>query len=222
MAITVTQRGLFVGVPPTDPILATFYAWQNNQVGIFGCHYKITAIVGGGTSLGGIAFGMQTAVDGILQSLMATDVSILGCKVAILDQIPYPLPGIATSTSTGALVAPTLPGQASGIITKVTEFSGRKYRGRVYVPFPAPSQNDVDNTPTDNYVSNLLLLSQQLFAQPWTITDDGGNMVTVLAYLRQKLAPHNLTPITGGNPRKEWATQKRRGDYGRTNSPVIP
>lgn len=114
----------------------------------------------------------------------------------------------------GTAGATPMPGQSCGLITRRVLRLTNANRGRVYVPFPATSAGSFDETPNAAYVSNLEDIASSLL--PLTVP---------LNVVGQKWSPILFNPVTTGyqplfawEAQPKWATQKRRGDYGKLNN----
>lgn len=108
-----------------------------------------------------------------------------------------------------------LPKQVAGLIQKRTDFAGRQFRGRLYMPFPykdvADLTGNVSGTQHDSMTTFAsIVLVNRTYAS-------GGESVTVQPVLRHKAAGVNVTPIVSSPVSYSWATQRRRGDFGRAN-----
>lgn len=223
MAIVITQGG---GVPPSSGnvlLWTVYFGWDGaGQIAIMDFHFNVTSTSGTGCTMGELAAGLQSKLEvNGMRALLSTTTTLLGSKVATLNVAPYPLPGIATSTSTGSDTTDTLPGQVCGVMTKLTLASGRAFRGRVYFPFPPNSAQSVEGAPTSAYYLSMATVMANLYdGSPQTYTGAGGG-TDLLPVLRQKLAPHNITNVVGVRPQPLWGTQRRRGDYGRRNMQVV-
>lgn len=122
---------------------------------------------------------------------------------------------------TGGAVA--LPRQTAGITHLTTALAGRAYRGRSYWPFPSVTHDQGDGVPTSAYASligtaigGLLLLSA---------ISTAGRTATIQMVLNHRknkagvIPP--ITPIVLTFAEQKWATQRRRGSFGRPNvSPI--
>ena len=162
MAITKIQDG---GTLVTGDIFrAAFYTWYENQVGIMDIAYVWTNAFGSVT-FGDAAFDLQTALDGDLQAILGNTVKILGCRVTKLNGIkPFPLAGVATSTSTGSMANKPLPTQVRGLIATKGPFASRIGRGRIFPPFAGTDGMDTDSTPTAAHVTNLQTFANDAYA----------------------------------------------------------
>lgn len=117
------------------------------------------------------------------------------------------------SPVTGTGGANRMPGQVCGLIRLKTGGYGRRYEGRFYVPFPATDAN-VNGEVSAGYSSDMGDLGAWLTA-PITITSGGSATLTPV-----------LVPSSGAIASLPWttyvvpgvfATQRRRGAYGRFN-----
>jgi len=139
---------------------------------------------------------------------------------------PYELPwGTNANQANGTGGATPLPAQVTGIYGTTSEFTGPAYRGRSYVPFPTSEfvTAGPPPIPSNAYLTLLGLLALQ-FTGLLPIAS-GGVTVTVQWILVQFSvggAVFSYTPLTGFKLPQRWATQKRRGDYGRTNPMPTP
>lgn len=123
-----------------------------------------------------------------------------------------------------------LPRQTSGLISLKTDLAGRQFRGRLYIPFPYHDSTDTNAVPSATQHGCLVALADQI-AQP-TVYDTLGGIVTLAPVLFHSLpkqplpplAPRPIpdpTPITKALVPYKWATQRRRSDYGQTNTTPI-
>jgi hypothetical protein len=136
------------------------------------------------------------------------------------------LNGIATSDQVADNVAveppgtggPTpLPGQVSGMLTKRTGFPGRSGRGRIYIPFPSDAfVEPTNNVPTAAYVGKLQQIAN-FYAADFSFVAGGTSYTFQPVLFRKKTK--TVTPLTAVQTRPRWATQRRRGNYGRVNVP---
>lgn len=109
-------------------------------------------------------------------------------------------------------IAPT---QCSGLISLYSAELGKPGQGRLYAPFPPAVDLEADGTPSAAYLANLTNLKNQLIA-PRNIIDGAitGTFVPVL-YVPGGSPPKR---ILTGIVRTSWATQRRRGFFGKANS----
>jgi hypothetical protein len=121
---------------------------------------------------------------------------------------------------TGGALA--LPRQTSGITDWRTRFAGRAYRGRTYWPFPSVSHDVGDGIPTGAYITLISTLATG-FLNFTNVT--GSGTATVQLVMRHRKNKAGTIPIPSqilvGTQLTKWATQRRRGSFGRPNvSPI--
>lgn len=118
----------------------------------------------------------------------------------------------------GTTAEDSLPTQVCGIITKNTGIIGRANRGRSYIPFPGRDrQNNIGN-PSAAYLNQLDIIGGTLFSILTGVSSLTANAVTLVPMVTHLPGPLNRGPITGFIVRRRWATQRKRGDYGRPNA----
>lgn len=186
-----------------------------DQLGVNVIHTKVIAVAGTGADFSAALTYLWSTYRPHWRALVNNN-----CRVARISiQKVFPLPrGAAayddTSATDGTGGADPIPAQVSGIITRFTALAGRKYRGRVYIPFPATVFNATDDTPSAAYVTAL-----DLFADDITGTDEigaGGNTFQMQSCIFHR-ADNTSTPTLNWRSNKKWATQRRRGNYGQPN-----
>jgi hypothetical protein len=198
------------------------FCYSGNQVGI-NTRYLIPILVSGSPQT------EQTLVnnlDGTLAPLykpmLFNGASYIGCDLQYVSGLPpYEVQLVSFSnTGIGTGGASALPSQVSGIYTLRTSRAGRGYRGRSYIPFPpaAATTNGPPPLMTSTYQINLTALATQVTG---VSTMSTGGALYDLDWCILHQSPSDVkgttTPITGFQVGSLWATQKRRGDFGRVN-----
>jgi hypothetical protein len=162
-------------------------------------------------------------------NLMSSLTDYRGVQVTI-NQTTYPyrqtlLPVAATAfAGPGTNGAQPLPSQIAGLIRFQTANAGSAGRGRWYVAFPTANGNSGGGTPTGAYQAYLATLAG--IAGVGISLTTGGRTATLVRQLMHS-PPKGGGPVPGPSPVLSfsesdlWATQKRRGSFGRTNvSPI--
>lgn len=124
---------------------------------------------------------------------------------------------VTANAGVGTAGAVALPTQTCGLISLSGDLIGKSAEGRQYVPFPSASDNVTTGTPSSTYLTLLSALGQDL-SQPVVVTGVSGGSVTIVPGLFS-LALGRFTQINAHLQRAAWATQKRRGAFGRVNRP---
>lgn len=112
----------------------------------------------------------------------------------------------------GSITGDPLPRQVSGLITLRSGLAGRANRGRVYVPFPGESSNVATGfaVPAPSYRDSLADIGTYMIDPEVEVGADEGD-----ALMRFELP--NAKGFSSFVVREGWATQRRRGFFGRRN-----
>ena len=226
MASVIQQEG--GALVPGGVYRISVYCYQSNQMAINNVHLVWNLVAGlGGDSLGAI---LQTMCDGMLdvalKAILSNTSLIVGAKMSQELLIAPPLPGIITYGVHGTAGTQCNPTQVAGLLRFTTAHTGRAYRGRIFLPFPPTASIDTDGTPDAGYVS----LSTALFTNWYAggVITFGANTYTWFPCIYHRKtaksgtpAAGTYTPIVAGAGVKLWATQRKRGDLGKTNVPFI-
>jgi len=199
-----------------DIIKAQLWSHDAEQAAVNTFHYQVTAVGGVAATLEDFCDLWSGAVFLAYKALLNQIATFDG----VLGQIIFPLPLFTSVKNTGDAGVGTGgatagPRQTAGLISWKTALAGPGGRGRTYVPFPSNSDVDTDGTPNATYVGKLGDLDNALGA--FTTVSAGGRSATVAIGIRQSKTG-NFVPFNAGVNNKKWATQKRRGSYGRPNS----
>jgi hypothetical protein len=147
--------------------------------------------------------------------LLANNARYVG--VALQRLSPLPLSVVITDNTNqanGTGGANELPLQVSGIVTLKTNLAGRANRGRMYIPFPPVAAQGTDGHPTNGYVTAVDTLAA-IAILPQTVGTAPNQVVLTPVVYHKRL--NTTTDITDKVARQRWATQRRRGDYGKPN-----
>jgi hypothetical protein len=200
-----------------DLLRVTHAAFLGNQMGQINICYRVSSVAGASVTDNQAATQIDNTVAASMKPLLATNASYYGTRLQRFSPGPSPLPAVASANvGVGTSPGTALPNQASGLIKAQTALAGPRYRGRVYVPFPYLSSTDtVLNVPTAGYKILLSTLGGDIYT-PYVISA-GLNSATLVPCIYHR-ATHTTTDIIASTPGNKWATQKRRGNYGRPNS----
>lgn len=200
-----------------EQYVVSLYCNLAGQVAVNRQRIKITSVVGVATTDQDVCDDLRTTWAPLFNALQTSATRFDGVTLRMVaGGVPFPVTKFAaTNIGLGTLAPPNLPKQTSGLISLHTEFIGRKYRGRMYVPFPAAiSQNLVTGEPIAAYITALQGMGNELIAEH--TTGGGGNVVK----FRYGLFPVGAVDFAEYKvylTAQAWATQKRRGDFGQLN-----
>jgi len=200
----------------------TVHGWFNGQESVNLWQYYVTpgSIVGAPTDLD-IAVTLDTGLQAAYKAAMHNLATYRGVKVQLIPTTlsTYPVPQyVIANTGVGTGGASPTATAVCGLITKLTAFRGRKYRGRCYLPFPSTTAYDpTTGEPKAAYLTALANIGNLTCAN-WLV-NQGGRICGLSPCLRPKNVINYLltTDITGNKPQPRWGTLHKRGDYGKTN-----
>jgi hypothetical protein len=162
------------------------------------------------------------------KSLLANSAEYRGVQAQIYLATPpnraaFSAAFINTSAGPGLAGATPLPSQTCGLIQFQTGEAGQANRGRLFIPFPAVLDNSSGGTPVAGYVTRLTTLVALMDSGISIVA--GARTATLVRVLRHGKNKAGVqptpTPVTSGTASDLWATQRKRGDFGRTNvSPI--
>lgn len=187
------------------------------QISLNVLHYQCTAKAGTGCTPAQMALTFDAGCAAAYKAWLDNNSTYRGVGVKTL----FPTPSIEvasvanTGVGTGGAIA--VPGQVSGIINLTTAVPGRKGRGRIY---PGFFSTTLLTAAGELGAAGQLLLAAINTAIPFTFTSGaGGNTNQYQLIIYNRLA-HVGTNVITSLAESKLATQRRRGDFGRTN--VVP
>lgn len=194
-------------------IFCTHTSQQQTAVNVR--HYRIVAKQGTGATDLTIAQFLDTQFHTVYKPILHNQAQYRGVGVRRIKPLPVTAE-VLTSGNVGAGTATgePLPGQVCGIITLRTLFGGPRYRGRMYLPFPAETFNDADSLPTTAYY-NLLGTLGNVMASGMSPGAGGNTMDMLPIVFSRKFSTSE--DVIGYTQRFKWATQRSRGSYGAKN-----
>lgn len=186
------------------------YCLQGNQLGLNVLHYVASLPTGSGVTEAEVAGAFNTTTASKYADCLNAQAEYRGASVQNITSVPSSANGYDPVTSVGTVTGDPLPGAVSGIIGLKTAKAGRKYRGRVYIPFPGEADNTVAGVPSGGYNGRLNSLAAAI--KGFTVTGVGGTMKFDLVVYHR--ATHTWDNVTTTISRARWATQRRRSDFG--------
>jgi hypothetical protein len=200
-----------------DQVRVTWFHQNGNQLGLCHMDYVITAIGGVGLDLGEIGTAADSFYRPLVVPLMGPNTSYRGNVVSTLPPLATWAPATTADALVGSAGDLALPSQVSLLISKKTAKGGRKFRGRMYIPFPGRDLEDMSapgqlTGPAATNLTNLALALEATYTR--TV---GINSVTFAPIVYHKVTLNN-DRVTICVPSITFATQRKRGSYGRTNT----
>lgn len=204
----------------------SIYCTQGPQVSVNVVHHEINSLAGAPTDQelasywDTVAFG--TGLFAKYPPVLTSAASYRGIGVTIV----YPLRQVTQYVAhTGAGIAGgnPMPMQISGLISKRGDLPGPHGRGRLYLPFPDIASTVIDGagyqSPSGAYLTDAAFIGTCLLT-PVAGGVVGAGSVDMTPLILNRLLPAASVTIGGYIVRPAWATQRRRGEFGRPN--VLP
>lgn len=196
---------------------------EGSQIGINIRYFTVTAETNPLGNEGQLIDALDLQISPFYKALTSALVFYSGSDIQnISGVLPHPVQsGSQDNAGNGTAGASSLPSQASGIIKTVTRFTGRGFRGRSYVPFPPTNALDETTnpaTPSAAYVTSLQGLATYCSGSQVVPALVGG-FTTTIQWVLFHVRTLTYSDIVDGFAEKMFATQKRRGNFGRTNAP---
>jgi len=179
--------------------------------------WQLVSLSSGATFPSGpFILAMDNSLAGLYSGMLSSDAEYYGSQCYLMNPIGLPPrpDAVNINNNPGTGGAGLLPAQSSGLISLRSSTLGKIGQGRDYIPFPPTGLNDTDGTPVATYVTDGNTLAGFLFAN--FIVIDSGITATFRPCLYRG-GPDVPRFIEAGSCAKAWATQRRRGAYGRLN-----
>lgn len=198
-----------------DVIKVKLESQMFSQVGLNIRHYRIDGEVTGGATMQEIADAMYTQFATDYASCLVSDAVFANVGVQKVRPLPMGVETLSSQAPTaGTVTGDVLPWQTSGLITLRTALAGRAFRGRAYIPFAGEARNGADGKPTSLHITNLGSVADDMLEQKIVVGAGGSTTLTPVIFQR---GSGTTTALTSAVVRTAWATQRRRGGFGRPN-----
>lgn len=203
-------------MPVGDLHVTRFLCWTQNQIGLNIRYWSVAAFTGTEATPSQIAQGMDTAFNAAFKALLSAGANYRGVGDKRITGVPSIEYSTIANAGVGAVAGDILPLQIAGLISLYSIVPGKVGRGRVYVPFPSEADSTVTGAAQASYVTRLQTLAA-LFIGTVICPGTGGN--TTMSPVLYNRKTHAVTSLIGGTTfsHQLWATQRRRGGYGKAN-----
>jgi hypothetical protein len=196
----------------------TIGCYTANQIAFNGVKYVVGNSTGSGATDTQLAQAVDNATRALYQTILTSAAAYWGVKV--IRRTPAPSAAAAYSTLTasiGSAGSKPLPTQTAGLLKLHSTTFGRKGRGRIFLPFP--DEADITGTvPTSGYITQLEAIGAALLGLETVGTLP--NTAAILLAVGNRSATGTYAVVSSTAPGSQFATQRRRGGYGKIN--VVP
>lgn len=200
-----------------DRVQLRVVCWTADQISVNVLDYVVREpVITGGATLQEIASAASAAFATPFKEFMAAAANYAGVSAQDLTtpvSVPYSsTDGAGPGTADEGLA----PRQVSGLIRKRTLLGGRSNRGRIYVAFPALDWVTSGGSVHAAGLEKLNAIAAAV-GEGLTIVGVGGttNMDMVIWH---RTGPVDYTLVQSLEGVGQWATQRKRGQFGRPNS----
>lgn len=202
-----------------DSLRIRFFCTQADQLSVNILHFLVGAQTGGPVDGGQLISAISQAWSGVYTNLLSLQGTYYGASMQRLTAGTWnPIADSRSGTAGGTAGVNALPKQTSGLISWRTPLAGRRNRGRVYLPFPAEDDNSITGRPTAPYDTKATQYGNTYlggFAYATVGPPPSTTFLDPVIYHRDS---GGFTPVSGFTVRAGWATQRRRGTFGRPNA----
>lgn len=170
------------------------------------------------TTAAAVAARVSTLTHAAWKGVLVADATFYGISATRIYPTLGPFGVGIADAGAGVFGTDAGPRQVAGILSKSSNLGGATGRGRMYLPFPAADATDpASGHPTTAYRTAAAAIGTA-YLTPMVVTVGAGTE-TFEWIIYNRAVPLLSPPVIGGIARAKWGTQKRRGDYGRTNTP---
>jgi hypothetical protein len=199
-----------------DIVKLQLWSHDSEQAAVNTFFYKVTAVGGSIGTLEDMTDAFSTAVHTLYKLILNQQTNFDG----VLGQIVFPPPLMVAVKNNGDAGGGTdgpdaAARQAAGLIAWGTPLAGPGGRGRTYLPFTSAIDSEGIGVPNAAYIIAATNFAAAVLT--FTTFSIGGRSATFEFGLKKRNSS-TFTPVTQGVVASKWATQKRRGSYGRPNA----
>lgn len=199
-----------------DILEARVLCWEpsDQQLGVNVIHYSV-AVLAGTVTLTNLATQLDTNINAAYKAWLGATATYRGVGMTKIFPAPRTVEEHTTAnTGAGTGGAKLCPQQVSGINRYYTALAGRQNRGRMYPPFPSDTWANNDGNMTAGGQTALAAIATA-YAFAFTYTAGPNSATCVMGLWGRtthvfRVFAQVVSPAT-------FATQRRRGQLGRTN-----
>jgi len=204
-----------------DVLQCVFRMRLDDQLGLNVRHWRVAAISTTGTNQMN-QFSDAIAAGGFAaayKALMPSQAIYEGFNVRRIQPVLSLDYSFDDGTGPGTAGDKPIPRQCAGFIRLRSDIPGHGKSGRMYVPFPDEDDCQPNGLPEDNYMNGLAtLVTKFTNSMVW---GTGGTFIPII-YSRPDLTAdpprgYSFADVRSFVPIRKFATQRRRGSFGRTN-----
>lgn len=190
-----------------DIVEVRFFCSAGSQYSINTRHFRCVAITGTSATEADLASDMAVDLAAGFKALLSLHARFEGLAVQIIRPTRRPAIVDVSQADVGEAAGDLLPTQTAGLIKFYSNVANRHGRGRMYFPFGGEGDNEPTGKPSDDYVSRLDTLGNDLLDV--RVPGAAPNTATLDPVVYDRVS-HATIDLIGYVPRTLWATQRRR------------
>lgn len=189
--------------------------YGENQVALHVLAYRVVSLTGAGVTANEVAAAGDTKFSAAITALCSSEANYVGTLAQHIWPAPTGLLGKGVANAgVGGGGTPCCPRQVAGLISKNSNTPGRSGRGHTYVGFVPVEAVQGMGAPTGAYLALLSTLATAMMEDMAVTGGTGTALLRPGIYSRKS---HTIADYTLVGRETQFATQRRRGAYGRTN-----
>lgn len=185
-----------------------------DQIGVNVLWYVVSGVSGAPHLDSEVATALDNALAVPYKTWLTVNANYRGVGVSIVKPVRFVEVIGNAGAGAGTTAGDMLPRQISGLISFLTPNAGHQYRGRIYPPFLPRTYTDANGKALALLATNLAGIRAAI---PNLITLGAIPNVTNLQHVIYHRKTNTTTPVNFYLSHTLTATQRRRGDEGRTN-----
>lgn len=193
------------------------YCQHAEQTSINVLKYRVDALSVATVGEQALTTAILPLIDEQYKTCMTNEASFLGVSLRKITPGDVGNEFYSKALGAGLQVSKGMPRQSCGLISWRANGVGPRYRGRTYVPFPSVFHNDDLARPTAAYMTALGELRDILLTG--VDVDIGFDETCTYSLYVEGTPPGTFRKIVTSVLPRKWATQRRRGSFGKPNAP---
>lgn len=204
---------------PNDVIQLRCWSKVNNQTAVNTFHYRVLSVTTGLPTDQEFLNLWCTSNVALYKAILCSKATYEGSTAQIISAPLGLLRLNQVGTGVGTGGAELMPTQTCGLTQWGTNFGGRRYRGRTYWPFPFEEGNGSTGFPNAGYLIGLdAFTAPFVTTTTWGMSSGSAIIIPVIRHItKPPVSPITPTQITSKHDSPQWATQRKRGAFGRPN-----
>lgn len=200
-----------------DLVKAQIVTFDTNQVGLNTLWFLVGSVGGSPATDQDLASALDPIISPLIAPLLNDNAEYRGIRAQVYVALTAKpkwvdvIANVGATSGTGGSTA--MAKQVAGITSWYTNYPKQANRGRTYWPFPSTIADTGDGVPSVAYINALNAIASAI--RTFTSVSAGGRTAAFAQVLVHRKAIGTNSNIIAYLNRANWATQRRRGAFGR-------